>query len=253
MAPNKFETTAILTSRVNDGILLHDVYLCPICQNILWKPVACKTCENSFCSKCITSWLSKGRGLCPFKCTYRERKCPSILLSLLSKLEVDCRYKSNGCSKIMYYELLEEHEDECQYQMKQCKGCEQSILLKDLVNHEDECGMVDVICYKCQTIYKQKEMKYHDQIKCLENAMERKMSDALKQQQKMFDERLRLLEENYKKKSQYERIESNYSNKNNNNSSIHSLEQNSTIQAKYATIRGSKRRNTVFNPNIFYN
>jgi len=34
---------------------------CSICQNIFYKPVMCKNCENHFCTECIDEFLSKLR------------------------------------------------------------------------------------------------------------------------------------------------------------------------------------------------
>ncbi|CAF0991054.1 unnamed protein product [Didymodactylos carnosus] len=258
MSLSKSDSGSISTDRISDHCLVYDICLCPICQNILWKPVACKVCENAFCSKCITTWLYKqyrSRPICPFNCNYRERKCPSILLNLLSKLKVDCRYKSIGCENIICYEALERHEDECQYQMKQCKGCEKSILLKDLDDHENECDMIDVICCKCQYVYKQKEMKNHNQIRCLENIMERKMEEALKKQQQMFEQKLKLLEENYREKLSQDgrQINNHHSNYSGDNLCIHNRKHCSVIEIKQSTIRQQKRRhNAPFNPFIFY-
>ncbi|CAF4648765.1 unnamed protein product, partial [Rotaria sp. Silwood2] len=46
--------------------------VCSICQNVLWKPVACVTCENAFCGGCIRTWVNKQskskQATCPFNC-----------------------------------------------------------------------------------------------------------------------------------------------------------------------------------------
>ncbi|CAF4263521.1 unnamed protein product, partial [Rotaria sordida] len=38
---------------------------CPICHDLLWKPVACQTCETAFCSACIGQWLANNPEKCP--------------------------------------------------------------------------------------------------------------------------------------------------------------------------------------------
>jgi hypothetical protein len=58
------------------GIDADDIQ-CSICSNILWKPVACQSCETPFCSTCITKWIATNPGKCPIKYDkYIERPCP---------------------------------------------------------------------------------------------------------------------------------------------------------------------------------
>ncbi|CAF2064224.1 unnamed protein product, partial [Rotaria magnacalcarata] len=62
------------------GSFDEDLVTCSICHMILWKPVACKTCENSFCSDCINQWQQKQPNKCPFACRYEKRKCIAAIL-----------------------------------------------------------------------------------------------------------------------------------------------------------------------------
>ncbi|CAF4272312.1 unnamed protein product, partial [Rotaria magnacalcarata] len=101
--------------------------ICSICQNVLWKPIACTTCENAFCTGCIRTWINKQQQskqvTCPFNCTFKEKRPPPILNSLLSKLRVYCAYASNGCEEVLSYDALEGHEQTCQYERTPCKIC----------------------------------------------------------------------------------------------------------------------------------
>ncbi|CAF3085560.1 unnamed protein product, partial [Rotaria sp. Silwood2] len=73
---------------------------CSICREILWKPVACQSCERPFCSICINQWLVNHPQVCPNRCqAYKERKCPALIVKLLSELEIACFYKCNGCKE----------------------------------------------------------------------------------------------------------------------------------------------------------
>ena len=76
---------------------------CSICHDLLWKPVACQTCETPFCSACINRWLANNPNKCPNGCeTYIERKCPPFITKLLSKLQISCTFKSNDCQEVQY-------------------------------------------------------------------------------------------------------------------------------------------------------
>jgi hypothetical protein len=75
---------------------------CCICHKLLWKPVACETCETSFCSACISQWLIKCPNKCPNLCEpYVERKCPPLTVKLLSQLQITCSYQPNGCRQVI--------------------------------------------------------------------------------------------------------------------------------------------------------
>ncbi len=75
---------------------------CSICHKLLWKPVACQTCETSFCSACINRWLIKSQNKCPNRCEpYIERRCPPLTAKLLSQLQISCSYQSNGCQQVV--------------------------------------------------------------------------------------------------------------------------------------------------------
>ena len=48
----------ISTERVCNPTAVNFIDLeCAICHDILWKPVACQSCETPFCSPCIQQWL----------------------------------------------------------------------------------------------------------------------------------------------------------------------------------------------------
>jgi hypothetical protein len=96
------EKSGISSDRVQDVSKISINHLeCCICQDVLWKPVACQSCEAPFCSVCINQWLSKNPNKCPNRCVpYKERKCPPLVAKLLAELQVDCFYKSTGCEKV---------------------------------------------------------------------------------------------------------------------------------------------------------
>lgn len=158
---------SISTDRVN-GQFYDDLILCPICINILWKPVACVNCENCFCLNCIRLWLNEKPNSCPFCSVFRERKPPGIQLKVLAKLELDCENKSKGCSMIISYETLERHQlRECDYRLIQCSTCSKEMLFKDYEKHKKEsCSTKELTCLKCSTVYQQNEG--HTERQCLE-------------------------------------------------------------------------------------
>ncbi|CAF3544075.1 unnamed protein product [Rotaria sp. Silwood1] len=111
------------------------VLICSICQNILWKPVACVTCENAFCRGCIQTWANKQKQprqvTCPFNCMFQEKRAPPILNILLSKLRIYCVYAPNGCGQVLSYDALEGHEQTCQYERTPCQICQKPVSHRD--------------------------------------------------------------------------------------------------------------------------
>lgn len=80
---------------------------CPICHKLLWKPVACETCETTFCTTCIKQWLIKSPNQCPNRCEpYVERKCPPLTAKLLGQLQVSCSYQPYGCREVVKISLI---------------------------------------------------------------------------------------------------------------------------------------------------
>lgn len=79
---------------------------CPICKDILWKPVACQSCETPFCVLCIKRWLFSN-SKCPCGCEqFIERKCPRSINILLSDLQIACCYKPNGCNQVLLIQRI---------------------------------------------------------------------------------------------------------------------------------------------------
>jgi hypothetical protein len=99
------EGKGLSSTRVQGLTSVNTTHLeCPICHDLLWKPVACQTCEKPFCSPCITKWLSKHLNQCPNQCpTYVERKCPPLYATLLAELQVRCFYQSKGCEQVILH------------------------------------------------------------------------------------------------------------------------------------------------------
>jgi hypothetical protein len=92
-----------------------------------------------------------------------------LLISILSKLTIECRNKSYGCEEILYYEQLEKHEEEfCSFQIIQCPGCKLN-MFKEIFDQDEhllKCLYIEMECMKCQSIFKRKDQ--HDIIDCME-------------------------------------------------------------------------------------
>ncbi|CAF0991205.1 unnamed protein product [Adineta steineri] len=143
--------------RIVNGELVPEEYFCPICQDLLWKPRSCASCQHLFCEKCLHMWLenSTNANKCPFRCQpFEERRCPPYVQSLLAKLNIHCRNASFGCNAILSYDKLEQHEkSECQYLTQRCSECDQLVLVSKLNEHTQVQGLCipqPIKCTICQ-------------------------------------------------------------------------------------------------------
>lgn len=174
------EKRGIQSERIRgpSGINLNDLECC-ICRDLLWKPIACQTCETPFCASCINQWLSNNPNKCPNRCeTFIERKCPPFVAKLLAQLQVICLYQMNGCKEILMYDALDKHEQDCQYQLQECTGCHVKILKKDFNEHEQHCTLIELTCPDCQLVYNR--LTEHTDMICLREQL-RILHDESKQ------------------------------------------------------------------------
>jgi hypothetical protein len=97
------EQSGISSKRISDASEINITHLeCSICHDVLWKPVACQSCESPFCSACINRWLTDNPNNCPNRCeAYIERKCPPFIVKLLALLKITCFYQSKGCKQVI--------------------------------------------------------------------------------------------------------------------------------------------------------
>ena len=93
-----------------------------------------------------------------------------MFYALLCKFKIQCENKQNGCNEVLLYESFEKHQEQCEYQMKTCRGCQKNRLKKDLNQHEQNCGEIQIGCKRCSLVYKQKEK--HEKLDCIINMLD---------------------------------------------------------------------------------
>ena len=92
----------------NEFKILGDNIICSICQELLYDPVQCESCQNCFCKECITQWIKKSKS-CPFKCEKIIFKGNRFVKNILSILKFKC---DNNCDYEIPYLEIEKHYDE---------------------------------------------------------------------------------------------------------------------------------------------
>ena len=168
------------------NLVLTDLVVCRLCHEMLWKPVACQTCEIPYCLSCIKTWIleSKESVCCPSGCLkYTERKCPPAIVRILSDLKIICRYKVNGCCEILSYDKLETYEEICDYQLLTCSGCQEKFTKKDSDKHQSQCSLVSLTCNECSTVYQRQDAHEHTEIVCLRIQLHKHREQTIKNEQ----------------------------------------------------------------------
>jgi hypothetical protein len=148
-----------------------DDLVCSVCNGILWRPVTCGTCEKSFCEKCLRRLISKGCKCGDNDTPCVEGECSRRVIRRLSRLQITCKYKSNGCSVVVKYDSygsLVQHQKKCDYQLVECPSCEKNVIQKDLNQHIQNCPMVSVTCGHCHTSFLRQDEQAHSTAICIE-------------------------------------------------------------------------------------
>lgn len=86
---------------------------------------------------------------------------------MLSKLKIHCKYKDNGCKKILDYDKLEIHEEhECEFLLRPCpekkSGCKVMLKKNELEKHiREECQFSRTECMYCNEKFPRAVLREH--------------------------------------------------------------------------------------------
>ena len=125
-------------------------FLCPICQEILYKPVQ-TSCGHLFCGKCLKRVRSKNCPSCraefirePIEDKFNEREIRNLI--------VKCQNSSRGCEWEGELGNVESHQNGvCGYQLVQCGNkCGAEMERREVEKHEeDDCELRMYMCPYC--------------------------------------------------------------------------------------------------------
>ncbi|KAG9339386.1 hypothetical protein JZ751_023779 [Albula glossodonta] len=109
---------------VNEGLL------CCVCRDVLEDPLQAP-CEHAFCSSCIHGWLVHHHN-CPEDRQPLEvtllRPLFRYMRNDLSRLQIRCRNREQGCEMVCSLESVDRHERECEYGLVACTNTERRTL-----------------------------------------------------------------------------------------------------------------------------
>eukprot|EP00669_Euglena_mutabilis_P001698 TRINITY_DN1227_c0_g1_i1.p1 TRINITY_DN1227_c0_g1~~TRINITY_DN1227_c0_g1_i1.p1 ORF type:complete len:487 (+),score=167.60 TRINITY_DN1227_c0_g1_i1:46-1461(+) len=133
---------------------IDEEYICSIGQGVLVDPVMAP-CQHEFCEQCILECL-KHKKECPL---CRRQLQPDDLQKaykttrMVSKLEIWCDNRPQGCPWIGKWMDLNEHQEACEFEPVKCpfEGCtEPAMFRKNLPGHIQICAFKTFECQYCR-------------------------------------------------------------------------------------------------------
>ncbi len=155
------EVTDILEDFVfDDNKELAKEVICTICQNIVYNPCSCNTCQNIFCKRCIDQWIKNSRK-CPMRCNqsgfFVSQEIPKITKNIINKIKLKCLKNGEGCNEPVSYENFFKHLKNCKFIRFKCEYCEFEGSHETTVEHIKNCTKSYTECLGCKSKYKKKE------------------------------------------------------------------------------------------------
>ena len=135
--------------------------LCKECSKLVVNPYYCSQCKILYCEGCYVTNKQKTCTACHH--TVLTNEYPTLYNIMLSKFKIYCRNKSTGCSLILYYENLLEHEDNCHHEPLLCvyPDCDERVKRKSYPYHIKSCKHRILSCPHCTTDFKYSLLDQH--------------------------------------------------------------------------------------------
>lgn len=141
--------------RVEPSLLCHE------CSQLVVNPYYCTQCKFLYCEGC---YITKKLNTCTAcRQTPLINEYPPLYNIMLSKFKIYCKNKSTGCSLILYYENLLEHEDNCHHELLLCvfPDCNERIKRKNYPTHIRSCEQRLLSCPHCSADFKFSQLDQH--------------------------------------------------------------------------------------------
>mmetsp|Transcript_55295 Transcript_55295/g.76044 ORF Transcript_55295/g.76044 Transcript_55295/m.76044 type:complete len:140 (-) Transcript_55295:1392-1811(-) len=117
-------------------------HLCALCQGVLVNPWECKECKNRFHQTCLNNF-AKETGQCPMQCA--KPRFINITVQIAKELrnvKFVCNNSDLGCPKILNYEEVAGHADQCRYMPVKCQAynkCKTKCIRMEIEKHQAVC------------------------------------------------------------------------------------------------------------------
>ena len=153
------ETSRILAEK---GEKIEASLRCKNCHLLVCKPLHCSKCDVLYCQLCAALNWSDLCGIC--NTTPLSTTIPQIFRIMLSKYRITCRNKDEHCDFVLFYENLEDHEDNCHQERILClfPDCKEKTDRRNYQIHVQNCQLRIVSCRFCLKDFKFLELGNHE-------------------------------------------------------------------------------------------
>jgi hypothetical protein len=129
-------------------IKLDNSLKCLICDKLVINPSYCNKCKHLFCERCSVD-INRTCTICPSE--NLTIKIPQAYNIMMSKYTIYCKNRKSGCSLILFYENLLEHEENCHHERLLCifPDCFERIKRKNYPFHIKNCKYRIIKCKYC--------------------------------------------------------------------------------------------------------
>lgn len=152
--------------------------VCCFCNDIVYKPKKCQTCDKLFCGPCIDEWKKKDT-FCPYKCNKLQVIEPGrTIINILNKIELHCRL----CSSVISYEQYTSHLKTCEMNEFSCKGigCNYKNIKSEIEKHVETCELLTFSCEFCNQQILRKNKEFHKTNECPDYVINCKCKTSMK-------------------------------------------------------------------------
>ncbi|EGC34474.1 hypothetical protein DICPUDRAFT_79772 [Dictyostelium purpureum] len=129
-----------------------DLFICPICQDLMTSVLQCEYCSNICCFNCWEKLISSNRPKC-FFCRHYGITIKKLHNNLFYKKIFDqLMFKccNQDCNLMFPYDHYYYHCcNKCEHRLLSCGLCNQTLKYSKIETHVDECLKVDGKCSYC--------------------------------------------------------------------------------------------------------
>ncbi|GAU94649.1 hypothetical protein RvY_06382 [Ramazzottius varieornatus] len=105
------------TERFVPDTVDHELVICPICLDVLDKPLELRGCQHVFCTLCLREAFVSGERVCPLdrtQVTVKPTRPNRARQIVLDRLRIKCQFWNSGCREVLSVEQIKDHEQSCE-------------------------------------------------------------------------------------------------------------------------------------------
>jgi len=143
---------------------------CSICKELPRTVMEANCCNSVVCKSCVLSLLKQDTSSeCPNCSNTKVHWVPNVPLQrVVNQQRTKCKFTALGCSEVLSFVDLEEHENSCEWSLLECPNqCGMTLSKKELTEHqESQCSLRIVKCPHCEKSMPHAYLTLHSHHEC---------------------------------------------------------------------------------------